>query len=299
MFEYKTVQFESVKKPSSIEIVVSFQFEGFHYWPDASSQHTYLANAHRHMFHVKAWKEVSHGNREIEIIQFKRNMCRFATEQWGHGQMTTLSCEQMAEALCKKFELAYCEVLEDGENGAVFYNDQQNTVVHEGTESSTEIEPPKRPPKGSIFIGNECEGPKHLRGQRTLFIPASRCTVNDIKQWSHLDTRNLAIYLGAGGDIIRDGEFLPLLEKLIRDFPFKYLLIEVRSYTDLPARFEHLRSDEQGKTAVISQQFVDIQNECATYYKSVQNGIIYWVDCYGGIHTTSANDPEFSKDEVI
>lgn len=315
-------QFESVQLSSTTEIVVTFQFEGFHHWPKAPSPHTYLSDTHRHMFHVKAWKEVFHGNREIEIIQFKRNMHRFAMEQWGYGQITTLSCEQMAEALCKKYELSRCEVLEDGENGAIFFNTVRMDVVHKVVNSNvsfqrTPFEPeskpvhfqhcapvpepiaPKRPPAGSIFIGNECEGPKHLRGRRTLFIPASRCTVKDIKQWSHIDTRNMAIYLGAGGDVVKDSTFTPFLQELIGKFPFEQLLIEVRGYADLSARIEHILVFVKGKTAIISHQFIDIQNEQATYYKTVQGDTIYWVDMYGGIHTTSVNDPEFSKDEVV
>ncbi len=301
-------QFESIQVSSFTDIVVSFQFESFHYWPGAPSPHTYLSNPHRHMFHVKAYKEVSHGNREIEIIQFKRVLQCFAIEQWGHGQNTTLSCEQMAEALCNKFDLSCCEVLEDGENGACFYNKQQTSVVHTISGSKVSFqdvafapEPtePKRPPFGSIFLGRECEGPKHLRGRPTLFIPASRCKLVDIDDWRHVDTRKMGIYLGAGGDIIKDSTFLHLLKTIIREFPFVCLLLEVRCCADLSAGIEKELVPIRGKTGIISHTFSDIQNEYATYYKKVKDGVIYWIDQYGDIHTTSVNDPKFSKDEVV
>lgn len=98
------------------QIVVSFQFEGIHYWPEAKN---YLKNPHRHLFKGRAWKDVSHNNRDIEFIDFK-NQIEFYCKSYSHGSnFKNKSCEDLAEMILKKFKLSQCEILEDGENGAI------------------------------------------------------------------------------------------------------------------------------------------------------------------------------------
>lgn len=111
----------------SYQIVVRFQFEGWHCWPNAPSPHEYLSHPHRHMFHVEAKKEVSHVDRDIEIIQLKRRIFNHCQEEWGppeYGDLSDgvscLSCEAMALELCKQFQLSSCMVLEDNENGGMY-----------------------------------------------------------------------------------------------------------------------------------------------------------------------------------
>lgn len=105
------------------EIVVSFQFEGMHRWPNAPQELTerYLKNLHRHIFHVRAWREVNHNDRDVEFIAFKREMIDYITFNNPSVPVDLIndSCETIAEKLLKKFGLSKCEVLEDGENGAV------------------------------------------------------------------------------------------------------------------------------------------------------------------------------------
>ena len=61
------------------EIVVNLQFEGVHRWDRADSipEVSFLKNPHRHIFWVTLKKEVSHADREIEIIQFKRQVLEY------------------------------------------------------------------------------------------------------------------------------------------------------------------------------------------------------------------------------
>jgi len=100
-------------------IVVKFQFEGVHHWPDCNIKEVYfLGNPHRHLFHVTATKKVEHENREIEIIRFKRRMLEWVNETY-KGQLGAMSCESIASKLLKVFSLDSCVVLEDGENGAM------------------------------------------------------------------------------------------------------------------------------------------------------------------------------------
>lgn len=115
----------------SRQIVVTLQVEGFHCWPQAPDEVDFLRHRHRHIFHIKCWKNVTHGDRDIEIILFKRAMIHYLNKRYNQEEIyltpilefESKSCEQLAEELCVKFDLSACEVLEDGENGAyVQYN---------------------------------------------------------------------------------------------------------------------------------------------------------------------------------
>lgn len=105
-------------------IFVQFQFSAFHHWPDAPAEYAYLAHVHRHVFHVKAYRAVSHNNRDVEFIDFKETMlnhCRGICRGMSSIEVKTWSCEQWAEYLIKRFDLTMAEVSEDGENGAFLY----------------------------------------------------------------------------------------------------------------------------------------------------------------------------------
>jgi len=99
------------------EIIVTFQVEGFHFWKNAPDEVAFLRDNHRHIFHITAYKEVSHSDRDIEFILLKREMKKqFPYEPFQFGEM---SCEMIASALVKVFDLSACEVWEDKENGAI------------------------------------------------------------------------------------------------------------------------------------------------------------------------------------
>lgn len=111
-----------------MSIVVTFRFEGIHCWPDAQDPVAYLSFPHRHVFHVEAVKDVTHAEREIEIIQFKHEMRKYCADVFQGPH--TLSCETMALNLYTHFKLRTCRVLEDGENGALI--EQDNLAVDLG-----------------------------------------------------------------------------------------------------------------------------------------------------------------------
>lgn len=99
-------------------IVVTFQVEGTHRWPECPFEDVaFLREKHRHIFHVRATKQVTHSDRQVEIIRLKRSMLMYA-DKFG-GDFGRASCEDMAEHLVEKFDLITCQVLEDNENGAV------------------------------------------------------------------------------------------------------------------------------------------------------------------------------------
>lgn len=121
-------------------VIVKLQFEGIHHWPgvvehpELESVH-FLSALHRHIFHVTAKKSVSHADRDVEIIMLKRNIQdylhrRYFTENANAHFLRNASCEMLAEELLMYFGLSYCEVLEDGENGAEVYAE----TPHEDTE---------------------------------------------------------------------------------------------------------------------------------------------------------------------
>lgn len=104
-------------------IEVRLQFEGQHCWPDAPEEVKFLRSPHRHMFHLRARMNVSHGDRELEFILVKRDLQKLVAG-WGFD-LRSRSCENMALEIMMylddKYKRGFIEVElnEDGENGAV------------------------------------------------------------------------------------------------------------------------------------------------------------------------------------
>lgn len=104
-------------------VVVKLQVEGLHRWEGCSIKKViFLINEHRHVFHIVCKKQVSHNDRDIEIICLKRSIQKYLLEKYSEDGIVcnfdTMSCEMIAEELLKEFGLTYCSVLEDNENGA-------------------------------------------------------------------------------------------------------------------------------------------------------------------------------------
>ena len=113
-------------------IWVTFRKEGIHRYPAAATDPalatgdeydvSFLANEHRHIFHFRVWIGVTHNDRDIEFIQFKRWL-----ENLYKDSILTLdhkSCEMMSDNLYDMISQKYpdrevwIEVSEDGENGS-------------------------------------------------------------------------------------------------------------------------------------------------------------------------------------
>lgn len=104
-------------------VFCSLQFEGFHNWPGCPFEEvSYLRDRHRHIFHVKAYKRVTHSDRDVEFIMLKNDIQAFIKGLYPTGEMGATSCEMLAEKLIEAFDLCQCEVNEDGENGAIVFN---------------------------------------------------------------------------------------------------------------------------------------------------------------------------------
>lgn len=111
-------------------IYVKFSREGIHAYPAAGEKPeladvSFLQYPHRHMFHFKVTIEVTHNDRDIEFIQFKR----FCENLYDHGtlQLNSKSCEMIAEDLYTKIAEKYpgrdvnIDVSEDDENGTCVF----------------------------------------------------------------------------------------------------------------------------------------------------------------------------------
>jgi hypothetical protein len=114
-------------------IYASIQKEGYHCFPEAGSDPAFatgdqydvshLSHRHMHYFFIKVWVEVSHSNRDIEFIQFRR----WLESLYGDGtlDLNSKSCEMIAEDLYKTVSKKYpnleirIDVSEDNINGAL------------------------------------------------------------------------------------------------------------------------------------------------------------------------------------
>lgn len=109
----------------STEVFCTIQIEGLHHWPGCPiSEVSYLKDLHRHVFHIKAYKTVSHADRDVEFIVLKHKIQenlfeRYFNTEYRMMNFGAMSCEMIAKELISKFNLSKCEVSEDGENGAI------------------------------------------------------------------------------------------------------------------------------------------------------------------------------------
>ena len=106
------------------KIIVRLPIEGTHQWKGCGIEEVkFLANEHRHIFYIEAKKRVSHLDRDIEIIQFKRSIIDYLLERYydnatHYCHFGNMSCEMIAQELIEQFGLCSCAVMEDNENGA-------------------------------------------------------------------------------------------------------------------------------------------------------------------------------------
>jgi|TARA_R110002050_G_scaffold44583_4_gene106182 hypothetical protein len=117
---------------ASRNIWVTFSKEGVHLYPAANNDPalatgkwddvSFLGYAHRHIFHFRVEISVTHNDRDIEFIQFKRWLESLYSD--GTLELNHRSCEMIAEELAELILNKYpkrelkISVAEDNENGA-------------------------------------------------------------------------------------------------------------------------------------------------------------------------------------
>jgi len=124
---------ERIRERADRKIWVTFRKEGIHCYPAAATDPalatgdeydvSFLGSPHRHIFHFRVWIDVTHNDRDIEFIQFKRWLERLYAD--GVLSLDHKSCEMMADDLYIHIAGRYpdravwIEVSEDGENGCL------------------------------------------------------------------------------------------------------------------------------------------------------------------------------------
>lgn len=93
--------------------------EGFHHYPNAPKTCQYLANEHRHLFHIRCWFEVEHNNRQVEINTRQNEIEVWLKYKYGTPcQFHESSCEDIAQDILVNFNAFKVQVLEDNYGGA-------------------------------------------------------------------------------------------------------------------------------------------------------------------------------------
>lgn len=126
-----------IKQYAKRMIYVTFQKEGIHMYPAAATDPSlktddeydvsFLGTPHRHIFHFTVAIQVTHNDRDIEFIQFKRWLEKLYST--GTLELNHKSCEMISDDLYDTIATKYpsrdieITVSEDNENGAVIkYN---------------------------------------------------------------------------------------------------------------------------------------------------------------------------------
>jgi hypothetical protein len=132
MIQAERATIDRIMQAAKKKIWVTFQREGIHCYPAAAVEQTladvaFLASPHRHIFHFRVAIEVTHNDRDIEFIQFKRWLESLYVNTI--LQLDYKSCEMISDDLYLQIATKYpnrdvwIEVSEDGENGcSVEYN---------------------------------------------------------------------------------------------------------------------------------------------------------------------------------
>lgn len=103
-------------------VVIDFEVEGFHHYPNAPKKVEFLSQNHRHLFQVKVHYEVKDLNREKEIFIQTDELKFYLQEAYGTPcQFGAMSCEMIAKELLEFSNpdgAVKVEVYEDGKGGA-------------------------------------------------------------------------------------------------------------------------------------------------------------------------------------
>lgn len=225
----------------SSKIVVRFQVDGTHYWKDCPIEEVkFLRDNHHHTFFFECTKSVSHDDRDIELIQFKRDLQQFLIHQFYDNEARCLvfggmSCEMIAKKLCLEFNLDQCSVFEDNIVGAICEKDHVQVdcdiVFVCGMTASGK----------TTFVDNFFSDRKVIKVSdlvREITQQTDRVKLNDTKEIDgtliKLIRSQIDGYLSQNQKVVVDGvRQVQILEELQQSFTFdnlvncKYIWLEV------------------------------------------------------------------------
>lgn len=105
-----------------ITVIAAFEIEGFHHYPEAPKEVSFLSASHRHTFKVTCQYAVTGMNREKEIFMLRDELESYLGEAYGIPcQFGAMSCEMIADELLefgKEDGMICCEVWEEATGGA-------------------------------------------------------------------------------------------------------------------------------------------------------------------------------------
>ena len=103
-------------------VIIQFEIEGFHHYPNAPKEVEFLSLNHRHTFKIKCGYQVEDLNREKEIFICRDIVKKFLFNKYGMPcQFQNMSCEMIAEEILKQYtedDMIFCEVWEEETGGA-------------------------------------------------------------------------------------------------------------------------------------------------------------------------------------
>jgi hypothetical protein len=103
-------------------VIIQFEIEGFHHYPNAPKEVEFLSFNHRHTFKVKCGYKVEDLNREKEIFICRDIVKKYLIDFYGSPcQFKNRSCEMIAQEILEQFnedDMIFCEVWEEETGGA-------------------------------------------------------------------------------------------------------------------------------------------------------------------------------------
>lgn len=103
-------------------VILDFEVEGYHNYPNAPEEVKFLSHPHRHLFQIRVGYKVDDPNREKEIFIQTDYLKEYIGECYGYpAQFENMSCEMIASDLLEYIKPdngIWVEVFEDGKGGA-------------------------------------------------------------------------------------------------------------------------------------------------------------------------------------
>lgn len=104
------------------QVIIQFEIDGFHNYPNAPKKVNFLSFNHRHTFKIKAGYQVNDLNREKEIFICRDEIKDYLIESFGSPcQFNNMSCEMIASEILQfanEDGMKWCEVWEEQTGGA-------------------------------------------------------------------------------------------------------------------------------------------------------------------------------------
>jgi len=110
---------------SKTELVISFEVDGLHSWPDAPDKYKEFRQIHRHLFKVICFLPTVESNdptrREVELWSLRQNVIQFLKSEFGEEPINfkTMSCEGISDYLKEHWNFSSVFVGEEWFLGAM------------------------------------------------------------------------------------------------------------------------------------------------------------------------------------